>query len=291
MEEMSQGTEQWLQWRSKGLGASDAPIIMSVSPYKTRIQLWEEKIGIAKPFEGNWATQRGTNLEPKARACYELEHGVEMLPILAEHKEYPFIRASLDGYNAKLNRILEIKCPRRFDHEKALAGEVPEKYYAQIQHQFLVTGAFDAHYYSFDGEKGVTITVVPSVEYCEKLLNELIYFWDLVQKRIEPDPDPKRDYQKIQDDALFGYTEEWRIAKFKLGLASKALAEIEEKIRAGLQVPRAICNGLRLTKSLRKGSVDYSKIPELDGVNLESYRKPSTETFSIRILKDEKTEP
>ena len=37
--------EEWLKWRSEGLGSSDAPIIMLTFPFgKTPYMLWEEKI-------------------------------------------------------------------------------------------------------------------------------------------------------------------------------------------------------------------------------------------------------
>jgi hypothetical protein len=39
--------------------------------------------------------------------------------------------------------------------------------------------------------------------------------------------------------------------------------------------------GLTIIKTERKGSVDYSKVPELVGVNLDSYRKKSTTVWTI----------
>ena len=43
--DLNQRSEEWLQWRSKGVTASDIPIILGLSPYKTRWQLWAEKVG------------------------------------------------------------------------------------------------------------------------------------------------------------------------------------------------------------------------------------------------------
>lgn len=40
-----QNTQEWEKFRLQKIGASDAPIIMGVSPWKTPFQLWLEKTG------------------------------------------------------------------------------------------------------------------------------------------------------------------------------------------------------------------------------------------------------
>ena len=47
--EFKQNTEEWRNWRSKKLGASDAPAVMGKSEWTTAYQLWEEKTGL-KPI-------------------------------------------------------------------------------------------------------------------------------------------------------------------------------------------------------------------------------------------------
>jgi putative phage-type endonuclease len=183
---------RWLNWRSKGIGASDSTIIAGVSPWMTREDLWAKKIGQKKADEtSNWAIDRGNKLEPIARAHYELMVGFESQPILCEHREYPFIRASLDGYNHSRKIVLEIKCPGRVDHDKALRGKIPLKYYPQVQHQLFVTNALLAHYFSFDGKNGVIVEIFPDLEYISWLLNEIKIFWDCINKKIPP-PDLKK---------------------------------------------------------------------------------------------------
>lgn len=284
---MEQQSDAWHAWRAKGIGASEAPTVMGVSPWMTRLQLWEIKTGRRKPFEGNWATRRGNDKEAKARATYELKYNVDMAPTLVEHSTYPFIRASLDGYNKDLNRILEIKYPGRADHEKAAKGEVPEKYYPQIQHQFLATGAKDAHYWSFDGESGHLVVVEPDHEYCGKLLSELIRFWDLIQKDIAPEACDK-DFEVIADDSLSGYCAQWKEAKKAQDYSTKILEDLEVKIWSGLQVPRGICNGVKFQKTFRKGNIDYAKLLKTKNISeneAEEFRKANIEVKSMRLLK------
>ena len=49
--EIEQNTEEWFKYRNSGIGASEAPIILGLSPYKTRIELYEQKINPV--IEGN----------------------------------------------------------------------------------------------------------------------------------------------------------------------------------------------------------------------------------------------
>ena len=39
----------WLKARRKGIGGSDAASVLGISPWKSNVQLWEEKTGIAEP--------------------------------------------------------------------------------------------------------------------------------------------------------------------------------------------------------------------------------------------------
>lgn len=38
--------EEWLEERKKGIGGSDVACILGMSPYKSNVELWEEKVGI-----------------------------------------------------------------------------------------------------------------------------------------------------------------------------------------------------------------------------------------------------
>lgn len=197
-QDMEQNTNSWHAWRAKGIGASESPIIMGVSPWSTPYQLWQEKTGRLKRDFSNYATERGHRLEPKARASYEFKFGYNCPPILATNQRFPFIRASLDGWNAENGVILEIKCPGRMDHEKALAGQIPEKYFPQIQHQFLAVGnAKVAHYYSYDGERGVCVECLPDLEYQEKLFEALCAFWQCIRDDVPP-PMTEKERKKYE---------------------------------------------------------------------------------------------
>lgn len=285
METMEQRTGSWLAWRNKGIGASDAAAVLGISPWMTPYQLWEQKTGRRKPFEGNWATERGNAMEGPARRYFEALTDLDMPPALVEHPEYPFIRASLDGLSRSPYRILEIKCPGKDDHQKAIEGKVPEKYIPQLQHQLMVTGAEFAYYFSFDGEKGVIVEVEPDPEYQKMLLEKEIHFWTEYVQKDTPPPYTDKDFRKIRDKELASLCEEYKTAYKLREDAEKRISEIREHLNSHIKDGVGIeCSGIRACKQSRKGTVDYKAIPELKGVNLELYRKQPTSTLVVTIV-------
>lgn len=95
------------QDRDKYIGGSDIPVIMNLSPYKTRFDLLLEKAGYKEDdFDGNIYTEYGNVMEPKIREYvnnYRTEgcHFVEGMHI------YDDIRIHTDGESA--GSIMEIK--------------------------------------------------------------------------------------------------------------------------------------------------------------------------------------
>jgi putative phage-type endonuclease len=311
---MEQRTDNWLSWRKRGIGGSDAPIIMGLSPWKTAFQLWEEKTDKVKPDGvSNWAQNRGNELEPIARAKYELEMGFEMGAATCAHYQHDFLRASMDGWNPACppvmaeivnrdgarvfenagvpkvhKRGLEIKCPGEKDHRMAESGHVPEKYFYQLVHQFIVTAADVIDYYSYwvpkgvDDDKGLSCRIEvprPSNAILMEYFKVAQKFWKCVTEDEAPALTDK-DYKKVRSVEIRKDCEEWKRKKLELEKLEFEVDTLKDKIitAIGDDVKRAIVNGagVKLITVEAKGKVDYKKVPELKGVNLEQYRgKPS----------------
>jgi putative phage-type endonuclease len=190
--QLKQGSKEWLAFRGTGLGASDAPVIMGVSPWTTPFELWCYKTKLLTPPEPHImaavAMKRGTDLEPKARELYNAKFNCNSTSINIEHPTHSFIRASLDGLSEDGKVILEIKTPGKADLAEAAKGKVPKKYYWQLMQQLmLVPTATHLDYVTYDGDKTIYITKVErNKEDEEKLLKELIKFWNLVESNVPP---------------------------------------------------------------------------------------------------------
>lgn len=91
--------------RDKYIGGSDIPIIMGISPFKTRFQLLQEKAGLIQDeFNGNQYTEYGNALEPKIRDFINEKEKDKF----AEGKDIiDYVRCHTDGINK--TTVLEIK--------------------------------------------------------------------------------------------------------------------------------------------------------------------------------------
>jgi len=280
---MQQNSDEWHRWRGKGIGASDSPIILGLSPWKTRIELWEQKVGVAPRDEGNYATIKGHLMEGIAREHYFVKTLIDAQPKNFEHPDpkLKYLRASLDGWNEEMKLVLEIKCPGKVAQAEAEAGRVPPHYWYQMQHQMLVTGAELAHYWSFDGEKGVLIEVDRDPKAIKEILNATEKFWELITKQKPPELTDK-DYKAITSKSMLALIYLWSVHKAKLDKENVRLDTLKSEIVLRMDHPRMHCDGLKIYSAFRKGAVDYKKIPELKGVDLEKYRKKGSASVTFR---------
>lgn len=279
-----QNTQEWLEHRRKFIGASDAATVLNIDPWRTPLQLYEQKLGLVSEQPETYAMRRGKELESAAIKAFESSTGYQVFPKVVYHPEVPFMMASLDGITLEGDVAVEIKCPGKKTHDLALEGKIPDHYYAQMQHQLACTGLDEMWYYSFDGMAGRGIKVFRDDDFIENLISEEKKFWEMVQNKTPP-PATDRDYRICE-------SEKWVTAGLRLRELDetlKALKNLREEIKQDLldDAVNQSCRGggVTLTKTNVQGSIDYSLIPELEGVDLEQYRKPSKEVWTLRVAK------
>lgn len=276
--DMEQGSPEWHALRKTKITATDASVIMGASHWKTRIQLYYEKKSNDAPMPPNERMQRGIDLEPVARDLFNLKTGWDMKPAVLVKD---WMMASLDGRDENIGCILEIKCPGEKDHVIALCdGKVPDHYYPQVQHQIYIAGVMMSYYFSFDGMDGVIIKVKRDDEYIEKMLIEEKKFYECLVNNIPPEPE-EGDYIEREDHLWEQCALKWKSVTNSI----KELEKEEEDLRKQLIFLSGESNskgaGISLCQIQRKGNVEYAKIPELKGVNLDQYRKGSINSWRI----------
>lgn len=277
LDEIVQGSDEWHQLRKNKITATDACIIMGSSHWKTRIQLYNEKISEEINTFSNQRMQRGIELEPIARALFEIQSGFTVYPKVIV-KDWAM--SSVDGISLCGKYLVEIKCPGEKDHAIALSGKVPDHYYPQLQHQMWVCDLEIMFYYSFDGNDGVIVEVLRDQEYIDKMIEEEYKFYQCLINRIPPEP--LQDEYIERDDELWNtYASQWKLVMKEI----KGLEIQEKELRNELIYLSGESNtkgaGISLCQVQRKGNLDYSKIPELKNLDLEKYRKPSISSWRI----------
>ncbi len=177
---VQQKTPQWLAYRASHINASEAAIILGISPYSNVNRLYKEK---TKGFEQapNHFMLRGLELEPIALEKFENEIGLNFFPMVGESEENPWMSASFDGVTICRTAIVEIKANGKKNHDLALNGEIPIHFKAQINHQLFVAGLEMCYYYSFDGQDGVILEVKRDQEFIDKMIEKEFEFWNTLQ--------------------------------------------------------------------------------------------------------------
>jgi putative phage-type endonuclease len=280
MSALIQQTEEWLKLRKSKIGASDAPVIMGQSPWKTPYQLWEDKLSPILGTEKTSSMQRGIDLEETARELFTIKTGIKVSPKVLFHKNYEWMMASLDGISDCHKYVIEIKCPGPFDHSIALSGKIPDHYYPQLQHQMEVCDVEEMIYFSFDGYDGTIVMVSKNPKYIEKLLEEEEKFYECMQTKQPPELTNK-DYKEKTDELWQQYASKWKSTYQRL----KSLEKEEEFLRNQLIMLAGQSNsqgaGIKVSKMMRKGNVDLNRLSGDLRIDLEKYRKNPIESWRI----------
>ena len=143
--------KEWLHGRERGIGGSDASAIVGMNPYKTNLDLFEEKIGrvIPEDISEKDCVIYGKKAEDHIRELFALEYPdyhVEHHEFrILTNTEYPFMQASLDGELLDpdgRHGVLEIKTTNILQsmQRDKWNDRIPDNYYIQILHYLLVTG-------------------------------------------------------------------------------------------------------------------------------------------------------
>ena len=179
---LDQGTPQWLAWRHNGIGASDAPVILGESPYKTADQLFDEKVGVVRDGGQNAAMARGTYLEPAARTAYCSALSRKVASACLQSTNHDWLRASVDGISDCGAFLVEIKCGLSAYRKTAQTRRPPDYYHGQLQHALAVTGLDEIDFWCYwPGCNSVHVTVKRDEPYIKKLLAAEEEFWRRVQ--------------------------------------------------------------------------------------------------------------
>ena len=178
---------EWLQERENGIGASEAAVVMGVSPWTTAKQLWDRKKGYAPEQAETPAMRRGTELEPLVLRLFSEAHPeytVEPNAELYAHSTHDFIRATPDAFLEGENGGVEAKTGRDFT-------EVPVYYFWQVQHQMLVMD-WDFVWVALMPNNGGfrSFLVQRDQESIDILVGRLTVFWESLKESRAVDLDP-----------------------------------------------------------------------------------------------------
>lgn len=204
--------EEWLEFRRKGIGGSDAAAVLGISPFRTGVDLYYDKLGLpVEDNEGNWvAMEVGTLLEDLVARIFAKKTGLKVCPMPAmfQHPDHPWMLADIDrlvtlpdGSTA----ILECKTTNYNARDKwEYDGKpiVPPYYEAQGKHYMAVLDLDYVYYCCFYGNNEDEV-IIRRIDRDKDYESELIAleenFWiNHVQAKVPP-PYVERDGELILD--------------------------------------------------------------------------------------------
>ena len=194
MTALIQGSPAWFALRKTKITATDASIILRLSPWKTPQQLWEEKLFKNDEEQENEKMKEGKHLEEIARDKFNMNTGMQMNPDVIFHKEYSWMMASLDGIDATKSHILEIKCGNKA-FQFARKGIIPNYYYAQVQHQIACADLDKAYYFNFFDFQEILMEIPRDDVFIENMIEEEQRFYNCMMQK-EPPESFENDFLK-----------------------------------------------------------------------------------------------
>jgi putative phage-type endonuclease len=196
----AQGTPEWLAARTGRITASRMSAIMAKgkngAPSATRSACMGELIaeyltGQSGETYTNADMQRGTDLEPLARAMYEVKTGQMVSEVgLVLHPKNDRWGASPDGVVGS-DGLLEIKCPRTHIHiEYLLAGKPPAQYLPQMAWQAACCGREWVDFASYDAKMPedlqlFVVRYLPAPAYIAELEQEAAAFLEEMMAKVK----------------------------------------------------------------------------------------------------------
>jgi hypothetical protein len=256
--------------------------------------------GLPSEFQGNVATQWGHDNEGAAIAEWEFVTG---LIVRNKGDEQQFIKTEIQSGDGTLmmagctpdglvgaEGLVEVKCPYGKRNSKPDAAEylaIAPEYLDQMQWQLIVTNRNVCSFVVWTQQGVDYLHVERDFQRQEELIAVAMDFQRELNA-ILADPELQAPYLQDKgvvhrEDAEFAAAaERYKTAQAVADSAAAALETARAELLALVTESTEGC-GVKINRAERKGAVDYGKIPELKGVDLEQYRKKSSIVWSVKV--------
>lgn len=279
-----QNTPEWEKWRKDKVGASDLPIIMGLSPYSTPLSLWKKKLGFEKSVY-HAGMRFGHENEPVVRERANIKFGERFDPVCGVHSMNDWAIASLDGISED-GHIIEIKSCNADDHALVVHGQVPEKYFPQLQWQMYVFNKKYVTYISSHKGDDLYLKVERDQEFIDKAIPMAEEFHSCLVTYTEPEANEK-DHITIDDPGFAVEAVKWIQAKLNLEEAKKQEKHFRDQLISFTDDGNCEGAGVRMTRVNQKGNIEWDKVClkyKIDKEDLEEYRKEQIGFWRISII-------
>lgn len=208
-----------------------------------------------------------------------------------QHPDNHFFHAWVDGFLA--DDIIDIHCPTSIRGNTDINAQdylqSHTMHYEKIQFQLHCVGAEMAHFIIWSGESMDSTPIARDPDWMKNNKPLLNRFLSKLLKIVSSEKLSKpylqeREYNAERDTEWLALAQQRLALKEQIDNANKTLKTINNQLIAFAKNKqcKVIGGGVQAFKVLRKGAVQYAKIPELKDVNVDKYRKKDSEYWSVR---------
>lgn len=190
--------------RQTYLGGSDVAGILGLSPWRTPLDVYLDKVEGSRPIDEAKAKifRRGTRMEPYILDLLTEEHGIQIINRGQRYrdKNHAFIAAEIDAEAASGENI-EAKSANQFAAKNwgaEFTDEIPVYYTAQAMHGMMVKPAPATIFPVLIGSDDFRVyRVERDDETIAAIRDKEVEFWDRVQRRDPPPPSTVSDIERM----------------------------------------------------------------------------------------------
>lgn len=297
--------DEWLEWRRRGIGGSDASAVAGLNRWRSPMQVWLEKTGQISDDADSEAMYWGRVLEDIVAHEFSKRTGKQLRRrnAILQHPKYPFMIANVDRLVVGEDAGLECKTASEWRSNEWVHNGIPDEYLIQCQHYMAVTG-YGKWYIAvlIGGNRFLWQEIQRDEDIVEYLIRIESDFWHLVETRTPPAMDgsqassealkllyPESVGETIElPDEAEQLIEERDSLKATIAGYEDELAAIENKLKAMLGEAEAGRIGDKLVtwKTVTSRRVDAKRLRKL---HPDIYQECSTESsyrrFDVRDLR------
>lgn len=197
--------KEWLKYRKQGIGGSDAGAVCGLNPYRTAMQVYQDKTSEDIEEIDNEAMRQGREFEDYVARRFTEATGkkVRRANAMFYHEKYPFMLADVDRMVVGENAGLECKTASPYMAEQWENGKIPLSYQIQCLHYMAVCNA-DAWYIAvlIYGREFKYYKIERDEEMIEDLIRIEENFW---QNHVLKGQMPSPDGSKLADSVIAEY--------------------------------------------------------------------------------------
>lgn len=269
--DVAPNSQEWLDARKAYHTASEAAIVLGISPWTKPEKFKQIRAGLVKQFY-NTAMKRGHDTEAQIRNWASKELGKTFKEEVWVNGEY---LASLDGIDGDV--LVEIKCS---DHtyNDIENGVIPKYYWYQVQQQLHCSPATAAYLVAYSPKKD-------AYNISEVIFQDTTAMEDVAEAWVAFDamPMPEGPLDLSDDGEVQGLFAAYAELKAAADSTKLAMEAIKDSLVDAAQDRSVIAGGFKLTKKAGMTRYDYKKAAVDAKINLEGYKTMGNPTYSISL--------